>query len=145
MSVFLCPGQTGPLVFFLSGCPRFTRGGVLRRRWSCKPESVARRVPGRPGPRSREAARSLRPTMGNVASNTVNQMAFCPPPPTYRKQDVNMWLETDRGSRIPAFHIRRGYPLTVLVSHANAEDLGIVLGFWSWLSDRLQVSGWRRG
>lgn len=77
--------------------------------------------------------------MGNVASNTVNQMAFCPPPPTYRKQDVNMWLETDRGSRIPAFHIRRGYPLTVLVSHANAEDLGIVLGFWSWLSDRLQV------
>ena len=67
--------------------------------------------------------------MGNVASNTVNQMAFCPPPPTYRKQDVNMWLETDRGSRIPAFHIRRGYPLTVLVSHANAEDLGIVLGF----------------
>jgi hypothetical protein len=81
--------------------------------------------------------------MGNVASNTVNQMAFCPPPPTYRKQDVNMWLETDRGSRIPAFHIRRGYPLTVLVSHANAEDLGIVLGFWSWLSDRLQVSRWR--
>lgn len=77
--------------------------------------------------------------MGNVASNTVNQMAFCPPHPTYRKQDVNMWLETDRGSRIPAFHIRRGYPLTVLVSHANAEDLGIVLGFWSWLSDRLQV------
>lgn len=66
-------------------------------------------------------------------------MAFCPPPPTYRKQDVNMWLETDRGSRIPAFHIRRGYPLTVLVSHANAEDLGIVLGFWSWLSDRLQA------
>ena len=60
--------------------------------------------------------------MGNVASNTVNQMAFCPPPPTYRKQDVNMWLETDRGSRIPAFHIRRGYPLTVLVSHANAEE-----------------------
>ena len=102
-------------------------------------------MPGRPVPRSREAARSLRPTMGNVASNTVNQMAFCPPPPTYRKQDVNMWLETDRGSRIPAFHIRRGYPLTVLVSHANAEDLGIVLGFWSWLSDRLQVSGWRRG
>ena len=77
--------------------------------------------------------------MGNIASNTVNQMAFCPPPPTYRKQDVNMWLETDRGSRIPAFHIRRGYPLTVLVSHANAEDLGIVLGFWSWLSDRLQA------
>jgi hypothetical protein len=89
------------------------------------------------------AAQSLRPNMGNVASNTVNQMAFCPPPPTYRKQDVNMWLETDRGSRIPAFHIRRGYPLTVLVSHANAEDLGIVLGFWSWLSDRLQVSRWR--
>ena len=77
--------------------------------------------------------------MGNMASNTVNQMAFCPPPPTYRKQDVNMWLETDKGHRIPAFHIRRGHPLTVLVSHANAEDLGIVLGFWTYMSDALQV------
>ena len=77
--------------------------------------------------------------MGNIASNTVNQMAFCPPPPTYRKKDVNMWLETDRGSRIPAFHIRQGNPLTVLVSHANAEDLGIVLAFWSWISEALGV------
>ena len=108
--------------------------------------------------------------MGNMASNTVNQMAFCPPPATYRKQDVNMWLETDRGNRIPAFHIRRGHKLTVrsgradvplpptafsrgraptpdcafariqiLVSHANAEDLGIVLGFWNYMSDMLQV------
>ena len=77
--------------------------------------------------------------MGNMASNTVNQMAFCPPPPTYRKKDVNMWLETDRGNRIPAFHIRSGHPLTVLVSHANAEDLGIVLAFWSWISEALQA------
>ena len=66
-------------------------------------------------------------------------MAFCPPTPTYRKQDVNMWLETDKGNRIPAFHIRRGHPLTILVSHANAEDLGIVLGFWTYMSDALQV------
>ena len=50
-----------------------------------------------------------------------------------------MWLETDRGNRIPAFHIRRGHPLTILVSHANAEDLGIVLGFWTYMSDALQV------
>ena len=74
-----------------------------------------------------------------------------------------MWLETDRGNRIPAFHIRRGHHLTVcatpwismyqlplqrsplaastqiLVSHANAEDLGIVLGFWTYMSDALQV------
>jgi len=77
--------------------------------------------------------------MGNMASNTVNQMAFCPPPPTYRKEDVNMWIETDKGHRLPAFHIRKGHPLTILVSHANAEDLGIVLGFWSYMSDALQV------
>ena len=69
--------------------------------------------------------------MGNIASNTVNQMAFCPPPATYRKEDVNMWLDNDKGNRLPAFHIRKGHPLTILVSHANAEDLGIVLGFWS--------------
>lgn len=50
-----------------------------------------------------------------------------------------MWLETDKGNKLPAFHIRRGHPLTILVSHANAEDLGIVLGFWSYMSDALQV------
>lgn len=78
--------------------------------------------------------------MGQMASNQVNQMAFCPPQPTYQKKDVNMWLETDRGSRIPAFHIRRpGNKLTVLVSHANAEDLGVVLSYWSWLSEALSV------
>jgi len=50
-----------------------------------------------------------------------------------------MWLETDRGSRLPAFHIRKGHPLTMLVSHANAEDLGVVLQFWMYMSEVLQV------
>ena len=50
-----------------------------------------------------------------------------------------MWLETDRGNKIPAFHIRKGNPITMLVAHANAEDLGIVLAFWGWLSDILKV------
>ena len=50
-----------------------------------------------------------------------------------------MWLENDKGHKLPAFHIRKGNPLTILVSHANAEDLGIVLGFWSYMSDALQV------
>ena len=27
----------------------------------------------------------------------------------------------------------------ILVSHANAEDLGIVLGFWTYMSEALQV------
>ena len=67
-------------------------------------------------------------------------MAFCPPQPTYRAEDVNMWLTTDRGDRIPAFHIRRGNPLTLLVSHANAEDLGIVLSYWAYMAHALQVS-----
>ncbi|EOD39682.1 hypothetical protein EMIHUDRAFT_200267 [Emiliania huxleyi CCMP1516] len=77
--------------------------------------------------------------MGAMAAKHVNQMAFCPPNPTYRKEDVNMWLDTDRGNRIPAFHIRRGFPLTVLVSHANAEDLGLVLQYWAYMSQQLQV------
>ena len=29
--------------------------------------------------------------------------------------------------------------MQILVSHANAEDLGIVLGFWTYMSDALQV------
>jgi hypothetical protein len=77
--------------------------------------------------------------MGATATKQVNQMAFCPPQPTYRKQDINMWLQTDRGDSIPAFHIRRGNPLTVLVSHANAEDLGIVLSYWAYMSQALQA------
>ena len=50
-----------------------------------------------------------------------------------------MWIDTDKGHRLPAFHIKKGHKLTILVSHANAEDLGIVLGFWSYMSDALQV------
>eukprot|EP00965_Chrysotila_dentata_P108100 3570185-Pleurochrysis_carterae.AAC.1 len=76
--------------------------------------------------------------MGNVGASYVNQMAFVPPPPTYKKEQINMWLETERGSRLPAFHIRKGHKLTLLVSHANAEDLGIVLPFWMYMSEALQ-------
>ena len=77
--------------------------------------------------------------MGGMGSKTVMQMAYVPPPPTYRKQDCSMWLDTDKGYRIPAFHIRRGHKLTMLVAHANAEDLGVVLAFWGRMSELLQV------
>lgn len=50
-----------------------------------------------------------------------------------------MWIDTDRGSRIAAFHIRRGHEITLLVSHANAEDLGLVLAYWSTMAQTLGV------
>ena len=80
--------------------------------------------------------------MGNVAASTINKMAFLPPkPPTYRKEDVNIWItrKKNKKHKIPAFHIRNGKPITLLVSHANAEDLGILLPYCRYLADRFDV------
>ena len=63
--------------------------------------------------------------------SVVSRLAFAPPEPTYSKDRVDIWLENSRGSRLPAFHLKHGAALTVLVSHMNGEDLGHVLDFWA--------------
>ena len=78
--------------------------------------------------------------MGCVISSYVARHAFAPGPPTYTADDVAIWLSTDRGNMIPAFHINKGYPLTILVSHTNAEDLGHVYAMWGPLSEKLRVN-----
>jgi len=76
--------------------------------------------------------------MGGV----VAKLAFLPPPPTY-KQDwaVLRWLTTSRESRIPFVFIDfPGSRTTILFSHANAEDLGLIYDHVVMLSDVLQVN-----
>ena len=85
-------------------------------------------------------AASADATMGGCVSSYVARVAFDPQPPCYSADDVGIWLTTDRGNVIPAFHIHRGHAVTVLVSHTNAEDLGKVYEYWALLSERLGVN-----
>ena len=61
--------------------------------------------------------------MGNV----ITSLVFQPPEITYihaRKHLI--WLRTSKGVKIPAFYVDRRSEVTVIFSHGNAEDLGMV-------------------
>ena len=78
--------------------------------------------------------------LNTAISPAINKVAFKPPKPSYRKEDVGLWIETEKRTWIPAVHLDRGYKLTVLVSHGNAEDLGDTARLWQVLSDLLRVN-----
>eukprot|EP00741_Cyanophora_paradoxa_P025004 tig00000319_g24136.t1 len=71
----------------------------------------------------------------------VTRLAFVPPPCQYFDDGTLVWLRTASGMRIPAFHIT--YPKTnrtLLFSHGNAEDLGLLWDHLMAISSRLKVS-----
>jgi abhydrolase domain-containing protein 17 len=92
--------------------------------------------------------------------DTVSSLLFQPPPPTKLKEHKIIWLNSERGSRIPGFYI--GYDgsvdkarsmtldevmkskpdegITLLYSHANAEDLGSIYPWCKFLSKMLRVN-----
>ena len=92
--------------------------------------------------------------------DTVSSLLFQPPTPTKLKEHKIIWLESDKGSRIPGFYIgysgvddksrsmtmdevKRSSPeegITLLYSHANAEDLGSIYPWCKFLSKMLQVN-----
>jgi fermentation-respiration switch protein FrsA (DUF1100 family) len=52
-----------------------------------------------------------------------------------------IWLNTELGEVIPAFYIQReGAHFTMLFSHANAEDLGLIIRYFREFSHALQVN-----
>jgi len=60
---------------------------------------------------------------------TISTLVFRPPPPTQLRSSIYFWLETgdEDGNQIPAFYIQRpGAKVTLLFSHGNAEDLGMM-------------------
>lgn len=79
--------------------------------------------------------------------NLVDSILFQPPPPSRLKENKIIWLRTALGKRIPAFHIEfssNGHkgspPITILYSHANAEDLGCIYPWCKYLSRQLKVN-----
>ena len=94
--------------------------------------------------------------------DTVSTLLFQPPPPTKLKEQKIIWLTTSKGKRIPAFYIsfsreggeetsrsltvkelqatRADEGITILYSHANAEDLGSIYPWCKFLSKMLRVN-----
>lgn len=74
--------------------------------------------------------------MGNV-----NSILFRPPNPTLLHPTCRFFLTTSLGNRIPACYFKRaGSQITLLYSHANAEDLGLMFGWLKCLSRKLNVN-----
>jgi len=69
--------------------------------------------------------------------DAISSLLFQPPPPTYLHPSRHFWLNTSKGNRIPAFFIERpNAQVTVLFSHGNAEDLGMI---YDWFNDLARV------
>mmetsp|Transcript_23348 Transcript_23348/g.38405 ORF Transcript_23348/g.38405 Transcript_23348/m.38405 type:complete len:268 (+) Transcript_23348:97-900(+) len=81
--------------------------------------------------------RHLRVFMGG----TVAKLAFVPPPAQYFDDGSLVWLKTIQNHKVPACFIP--YPRTtrtLLFSHGNAEDLGLLWDHLKTMRDRLKVS-----
>ena len=94
--------------------------------------------------------------------DTVSTLLFQPPPPTKLKENKIIWLKTSRGKKIPGFYIHYSNEggeettksltvkelesinaqegITILYSHANAEDLGSIYPWCKFLSKMLRVN-----
>jgi len=94
--------------------------------------------------------------------DAVSTLLFQPPPPSKLKEHKIVWLNTKRGTKIPSFYIgyrrvngvetckslsadevKSSVPhegITILYSHANAEDLGSIYPWCKFLSKMLQVN-----
>lgn len=94
--------------------------------------------------------------------DTVSTLLFQPPPPTKLKENKIIWLKTSRGKKIPGFYIHYSNDggeemsrsltvkelqatntqegITILYSHANAEDLGSIYPWCKFLSKMLRVN-----
>jgi pimeloyl-ACP methyl ester carboxylesterase len=72
--------------------------------------------------------------------NAINSLLFQPPEPSYHADPNLIWLNTRRGERIPCFFIDRKSPLTILFSHGNAEDLGLIHQYFESVCPRLDCN-----
>ena len=92
----------------------------------------------------------------------MSTLLFQPPPPTKLKENKIIWLKTSLGKKIPGFYIHFSYEngeemsksltvkelqsantedgITILYSHANAEDLGSIYPWCKFLSKMLKVN-----
>ncbi|CAM9549251.1 unnamed protein product, partial [Chrysoparadoxa australica] len=62
----------------------------------------------------------------------VSSLLFQPPALTHLPTQKHFWLQTRTANRIAAFFIDRSSQVTIMFSHGNAEDLGMI---YDWLYD----------
>mmetsp|Transcript_22939 Transcript_22939/g.48745 ORF Transcript_22939/g.48745 Transcript_22939/m.48745 type:complete len:259 (+) Transcript_22939:134-910(+) len=72
--------------------------------------------------------------------SAVTKIVFQPPEPTYSKDPNLIWLNTSEHEVIPAFFIDRDAKFTLLFSHGNAEDLGMIIQYFREVSHILEVN-----
>lgn len=70
----------------------------------------------------------------------ISNLVFQPPEATYTKDPNLIWLHTAEHEVIPAFFIDRDAKLTLLFSHGNAEDLGMIIQYFREVSHILEVN-----
>lgn len=71
---------------------------------------------------------------------SISKLVFQPPEATYTKDPNLIWLHTAEHEVIPAFFIDRDAKLTLLFSHGNAEDLGMIIQYFREVSHLLEVN-----
>tara|TARA_A100001035_G_scaffold108904_1_gene85270 strand:+ start:264 stop:1139 length:876 start_codon:yes stop_codon:yes gene_type:complete len=73
--------------------------------------------------------------------NLVTSLLYQPPTPTYVSTNPHLvWLETSGEAKIPAFYINRGASVTMLFSHGNAEDIGMLYDWFVTFTQNLGVN-----
>ena len=75
--------------------------------------------------------------MGSLISSLV----FQPPEVSYQHAKKHIiWLHTKTGGQIPAFYIDRKSAVTILFSHGNAEDLGMIYEWFCEFTREVHVN-----
>mmetsp|Transcript_85903 Transcript_85903/g.170512 ORF Transcript_85903/g.170512 Transcript_85903/m.170512 type:complete len:261 (+) Transcript_85903:95-877(+) len=73
--------------------------------------------------------------------SNLGRLVFQPPTSSYQRDPHLIWLTTSRSEVIPAFNIPcQGAHYTLLFSHGNAEDLGLIIRYFREVSRQLRVN-----
>jgi len=72
--------------------------------------------------------------------SAITKIVFQPPDATYTKDPNLIWLHTSEHEVIPAFFIDKDAKFTLLFSHGNAEDLGMIIQYFREVSHILEVN-----
>jgi len=73
--------------------------------------------------------------------SNLSTLVFQPPEVTYLQAKKHLvWLQTTKNATIPAFYIDRKAKVTILFSHGNAEDLGMIYEWFYELSQEVRVN-----
>ena len=72
----------------------------------------------------------------------ISKLLYQPPDASYdaSSHPELIWLETKSGSSLPALFIDRDCPMTLLFSHGNAEDIGMIYEWFKELSKQIGVN-----